>query len=167
MPAALRPARAEDLPTIVAIYNHAVESGVATFDLEPVTVAEREPWLAAFGEKYPLFVAELETQVVGFAYYSKFREKPGYLHTVEVTVYVDPPAQGLGVGSELLQALVAHARERDVHVMVAVLGGDNPASLALHAKAGFHIVGQLYEVGRKFGRWVDITLMQKTISAGQ
>lgn len=163
MQAQVRFARAVDLPAIVAIYNHAVATSVATFDLIPVTVEERMPWLAGFGEQRPLFVASLADRVVGFAYYSKFREKPAYAQTMEVSVYVDPATQGKGIGRELLDALIAHSRGRGIHVLMAVLGGDNPASRKLHARAGFEPAGTWREVGRKFDAWVDVTVLQKIL----
>lgn len=163
MHATIRTAVPADLPSIVEIYNHAISTSVATFDLEPFSVAARSAWFASFDAARPLLVAERAGSVVGFAYYSDFREKAGYARTKEVTVYVAPSAQGAGVGRKLLDAVIEHARSAGIHVLMAALGGDNPASLALHTRAGFVPAGTWREVGRKFDAWVDVTLLQKIL----
>lgn len=151
----VRRGTADDLPAIAAIYNHSIEHGVATFDVDPVTLGERRAWFAQFDDAHPLFVCELERAVVGYAYYLPFRQKAAYALTKECTVYVAPEAHRRGVGSALYTALVAYARAQGIHALVGVLGGDNPASVALHRKFGFVEVGHLREVGHKFGRFVD------------
>jgi L-amino acid N-acyltransferase len=93
--------------------------------------------------------------VCGFAYYLPYRSRPAYATTKESTIYVAPGQQRSGVASALYTQLFARARERGVHAMIAVLGDDNPASVALHRKFGFRFVGRLEQVGSKFGRWVD------------
>ena len=159
----IRHAQASDLQAVVDIYNHSVTTSVATFDLSPVSVDERREWFAAFDTERPLFVATLGEHVVGFAYYAKFREKPAYARTMEMSVYVDVDARGKGIGRLLLDTLIAHAKTQGVHVLMAVLGGDNPASLALHERAGFTPAGTWREVGRKFDTWVDVTVLQKIL----
>ena len=152
----IREATAGDLPAIVAIYNDAIRTTVATFDLEEVTVEERLPWLAQFGAEHPLYVAEEpDGALLGFAYYLPYRTRAGYAATKETTVYVAREARRKRVASRLYEVLIAHARSRDVHALVAVLGGDNPESRGLHDKLGFAHAGHLREVGRKFGAWVD------------
>ncbi len=163
MHATIRNAVPADLPAIVDIYNHAISKSVATFDLRPFNVADRTAWFESFDAARPLFVAASADRVVGFAYYSDFREKAGYAQTKEVTVYVAPDAQGAGIGRTLLNAVIEAARDADVHVLMAALGGDNPASLALHTRAGFVPAGTWREVGRKFDAWVDVTLLQKIL----
>lgn len=153
----IRQATTHDLPAIVAIYNDAIRSTVATFDLDEVSVEERRPWLAQFGGEHPLYVAEdaAGSAVLGFAYYLPYRTRAGYAATKETTVYVAREARRQNVGSKLYEALIDYARTRAVHVLVAVLGGDNPESRGLHEKLGFVHAGHLREVGRKFGQWVD------------
>lgn len=152
----VRHATRGDLPQIVAIYNEAIVTSVATFDHVPYSVAERESWFAQFDERHPIFVCEAEDgTVAGFAYYLPFRPKAGYDRTKETTIYVAPGFQRMGVGRQLYERLIAHAREREVHVLVAVLGGNNEPSVALHAKFGFRLAGHYPEVGFKFGHWVD------------
>ena len=152
----IREATATDLPPIVAIYNDAVRNTVATFDLEEVTVDERRPWLAQFGDEHPLYVAEdAHGHVIGFAYYLPYRTRAGYATSKETTIYVAREARRQRAATRLYEVLIAHARARSVHVLVAVLGGDNPESRGLHEKLGFVHAGHLREIGRKFGAWVD------------
>lgn len=151
----VRSAELGDLPAIVTIYNYAVRETTATFDTEPVTVAGRSEWFAQFGGEHPLLVAESAGTVTGFAYYLPFRSRPAYGTSKESTIYVAPELHRRGVASALYAELLAVARSNGVHAMIAVLGGDNPASEALHRKFGFRFVGRLREVGRKFDRWVD------------
>lgn len=151
----VRRGTSDDLAAIAAIYNHAIQHSDATFDVDLVTLGERRVWLAQFDEVHPLFVCESNGAVVGYAYYFSFRQKPAYALTKECTVYVAPDTQRRGIGTALYTALVAHAREHGIHVLMGVLGGDNSASVALHRKFGFVEVGHLREVGHKFGRFID------------
>ncbi len=157
---AVRPAIWDDLATIVDIYNHAITETVATFDTVPVTLAEREAWFEGFDIDNPLRVSEIDGIVGGFAYYLPYRAKPAYDLTRETTVYVSPRCRGRGVASELYAALIEHARRHGVHTLIAVIAGDNPASVALHRKFGFAQIGHLREVGHKFGAWVDTRYFQ-------
>jgi phosphinothricin acetyltransferase len=156
----VRAAEPRDLEAIVAIYNYAVRETTATFDTEPVTAAGRVEWFAQFGIEHPLLVAESAGKVAGFAYYLPYRSRPAYGATKESTIYVAPEQHRLGIASALYAELFARARASGVHAMIAVLGGDNPASVALHVKFGFRFVGRLEEVGRKFDRWVDTQYFQ-------
>lgn len=159
----VRRARPEDLPATVEIYNQAVVDTVATFDLEPVTVEGRRKWFAQFGDHDPLWVAEIDRRIVGFAYYLPYRAKPAYAATKELTVYVDRAHHRRGVGRRLLETLVEHARSAGVHTLLAVLAGDNPGSAALHRAFDFEPVGHLRQVGRKFDEWVDTHYWQKLL----
>jgi len=159
----IRRATEADLPAIVRIYNQAIVSSVATFDLEPYAVEARREWFDQFGDEHPMFVAEAEGNVVGFAYYLPYRAKAAYARTKETTIYVDTGFHRRGVGRALYEALIEHARRGGVHVLMAVLGGRNPASEALHRALGFEQVGHYREVGRKFGGWVDTYTFQKIL----
>lgn len=151
----VRAAEARDLDAIVDIYNYAVRETTATFDTEPVTALGRREWFAQFGSEHPLLVAETASSVAGFAYYLPYRSRPAYRTSKESTIYVAPERHRQGIASALYAELFGRARANGVHAIVAVLGGDNPASEALHVKFGFRFVGRLREVGRKFDRWVD------------
>lgn len=156
----VRDARREDLEGIVRIYNQAVVGDVATFDLDPVSVEQRIPWLQQFGEQHPLLVAELDGAVAGFAYYLPYRTRKAYDRTKECTVYIDEARHRRGVGSALYDELLRRARANGVHVLIGVISGGNPASVALHRKFGFIHVGTLEEVGWKFERWIPTHFYQ-------
>lgn len=159
----VRSATRADCAPIMAIYDRAVTTSIATFDLAPLDAAARERWFARFGSLDPLVVAESGGTVVGFAYYTEYRSKPGYARTKESTVYVDDGAVGRGVGSALYRELLRRARSSGVHSLIAVIAGENPASEALHRKFGFERVGTLREVGLKFGAWIDTTFWQRLL----
>lgn len=156
----IRDATEADLPRILAITNEAIENTTAVWSLTPATLEQRAAW---FRERraagLPVLVAEHAGSVAGFASYAQYRPWEGYLHTVEHSLYVDPAAQGRGLGRMLLTALIAHARGENRHVMVGGIEASNAPSLALHASLGFEESGTLREVGRKFDRWLDLTFV--------
>jgi L-amino acid N-acyltransferase YncA len=160
----VRAATAADLPAIVEIFNRAIETSVAIFELSPYRLEERAAWFTQFGDDHPLLVHdEGDGDVDGFAYYLPFRAKAAYARTKEITVYTRERARRRGVASRLYEALIGLARTNGVHVLVAVLGGKNPASEALHQKHGFALVGQLHEVGFKLGSWIDTYYYEKLL----
>lgn len=152
----IRPAVQNDLPSIVAIYNQAIQSSVATFDTSTYTVEDRADWFAQFGDEHPLLVCQSEEgSVAGFAYFLPYRPKPGYSRTKETTIYVDPAWHRKGVAASLYEELIQCAKSNGVHALIAVLGGKNAPSERLHEKFGFRLVGHYPEVGFKFEMWVD------------
>ncbi len=153
----IRPGTRADLGAMMAIYNRVVVTSAATFDLEPLDHEQQEAWIARFdGGEHPLLVAEDESGVIGFAYYVGFRGKPGYARTKETTVYVAERARRQGVAKALYEELFACARAAGLHVLVAGIGGHNPASEDFHRAMGFELAGRLREVGLKFGAWQDV-----------
>jgi phosphinothricin acetyltransferase len=163
--ATIRDAAEADLPRILEITNQAILHTTAVWTLAPTTLPARRAWLEErTGRGFPVLVAEQNGDVLGFASYGDFRPWEGYRHTVEHSVYVHPEAQGRGVGRALLTALLAHAEGRGFHVMVGGIEAGNTASVALHKWAGFEEAGVLREVGRKFGRWLDLLFMQKMLA---
>ncbi|MEV6578716.1 N-acetyltransferase family protein [Streptomyces sp. NPDC051582] len=156
----VRRARPGDEEAIRAIRNHAIEHSTALWTRIQLSPAEGTAWLAAHLERGSAFVAEVEGETAGFAVYGPWREKDGYRHTVEDSVYVREGRHGLGIGSALLAALIASARDAGHHVVVAGIEAENAASIGLHERFGFRHVGTVPEVGTKFGRWLDLTLMQ-------
>ena len=160
MPRVIRSANHEDLPAIVEIYNEGGVATTASYDIEPVTLEERAAWFERLrNQGHPVLVLEENGRVVGFASYGSFRDKAAYLHTVEHSVYVAEGSRSNGAGRMLLGALLDHARGRGVHVMVGVLDADNAASRAFHKSLGFAESAVLPEVGRKFGRWLDVVFV--------
>jgi L-amino acid N-acyltransferase YncA len=160
----IRPARGSDAPVIAAIYAWHVASGTATFDtVSPDAEVWREK-IADFTERgYPFLVAERKGRVVAYAYAARFRDRAAYAHTCEDSIYVSHEARGLGIGSVLLPALIDAARGAGFEQMLAVVGGGEPASVALHAKCGFVHAGRMRNVGRKFGRLLDTVYLQRDL----
>ena len=138
----------------------------AVYDVDPHTIEQRMRWYeerTAGG--YPILVAEENEHVIGFASYGSFRPWQGFRFTVEHAVYVSTQAQGKGVGRQLLEALLEHAKQQGVHVMVAGIDAANHSSIQLHEKLGFVTAGILREVGFKFDRWLDLQFMTKQIDS--
>ena len=164
----LRTANRTDIPHIHELYAREVRDGVATYEYEvpdEAEMARRMDELLSRG--YPYLVAELEGVFVGYAYASSYRGRAGYRWTVEDTVYVKAEAQGKGVGRALLSQLIANCEELGFRQMVAVIGEPgNGASVVLHEKLGFHIIGIFPGLGRKHGRWLDTVQMQRALGSG-
>jgi L-amino acid N-acyltransferase YncA len=164
----IRPAHSRDLAVITAIYDDAVRHGTASFELDPPDQAEmarRYEALRAGG--YPYLVAELDGDVVGYAYAGPYRARPAYRWSVEDSIYVAPQAQRRGFGGALLARLVAEAEAAGFRQMLAVIGDSaNTGSVELHRVAGFRLIGTFENVGFKFGRWLDTVLMQRELGRG-
>ena len=157
----LRAAGEDDLPAILAIYNHAIENTTAVFEYRPQTLDMRREWFRAKAAAgLPIVVAVEDDRVIGFASYGPFRAWPAYKYTVEHSVYVDASSRGRGVGRALLNEVVAEARRHDIHAVIAGITTDNLPSLHLHQALGFVEVAHFLEVGYKFGRWLDLTFLQ-------
>jgi len=159
-PMEIRLAGSGDAEAIRAIYNHEVTTSTATFDLVERSPKDQKAWLAARAGAFSVLVAEINDEVAGFASLSPFRERAAYRSTVENSVYVAADHRGRGVADRLLGNLLEVARTSGFHSVIARIGGNNEASTALHAKHGFREVGVERQVGRKFGRWQDVTVMQ-------
>ena len=160
----VRPAAPADIPTLTAIYANFVETSTATFELAaPDQTEMRHRWQAVQDRNLPYLVAELKGYVVGYCYASQFRPREGYRFTVEDSIYVRPDCIGYGVGRSLLSELIAACQARRCHSMVACICGTNVASTALHASLGFDTVGVLPEAGLKFGEWLRLSIMQRSL----
>ena len=157
----IRDATDADLDGILAIHNDAIVNSSAIWDHTVVDRAEREAW---FEERtsagHPVFVVEDEGQVVGYASYAPWRWKYGYRNTVEDTIYLAASHQGQGIGHTLLIRLIDHARAAGHHVMLADIESGNAASIAMHLRLGFEEVARLEEIGQKFDRWLDLTILR-------
>jgi L-amino acid N-acyltransferase len=161
----LAPCTRAHAPEILAIFNDAILHTTALYEYEPRTPEFMSAWFEG-KERANLPVLGAFTPdgaLAGFATYGVFRALPAYHHTVEHSVYVHPDHRGRGLARALLQELVATALARDVHVLVGVIDSANAASIALHRSLDFVHVGTLRQVGRKFGRWLDVDLYQLTL----
>lgn len=163
----LRSAEVADAASIAEIYATHVESGSASFDTVPRTAAETEQKISEITEKgWPFLVALRGADIVGYAYATQFRDRPAYGFACEDSIYVRADQLGQGIGSHLLAALIADATAFGFRQMIAVIGGGEPASVALHGKMGFEHAGRMRSVGRKFGRWLDSVYMQIALGEG-
>jgi phosphinothricin acetyltransferase len=160
---AVRSATRDDLPALMAIYNHYVTDTAITFDVVPATVEQRAEWFGHYGTsgRHRLLVATAGDAVLGYATSSTFRVKPAYLPSVEVSVYCAPDATGRGVGSRLYRELFAVLAGEDVHRAFAGIALPNEASERLHRRFGFEPVGVFHEVGRKFDRYWDVLWLER------
>ena len=154
-----------DLAAMLAINNQAVAETTASWNHAPGSLEARKTWFADMTAKgNPVLVArqknEGDGEVAGYAYWGPFRPADGYLHTVENSVYVRSDLQGQGIGRRLMLELIARARAKGLHAIVAGVGAENTGSIALHASLGFLEYGRMPQVGAKFGRWMDLVLMQ-------
>jgi phosphinothricin acetyltransferase len=129
----------------------------------PRTLDEQVRWIDEHSGGHPAVVALLDGRVVGFGSLTSFRPRPAYSTTVEDSVYVAPGLEGRGIGRRLLDALVVLARDHGFHTVIARIAGGNTASIGLHEACGFTLVGVEREVGRKFGRWIDVVEMQRML----
>jgi phosphinothricin acetyltransferase len=167
-PVTLRSARDADCVMIAAIYAHHVRAGSASFEIDAPNAAEIE---RRFQEvallRLPYLVATRGDDVVGYAYAAPYRPRPAYRYTVEDSVYVRADCAGQGIGRSLLDELVARCERWGARQMIAVIGDSaNAASIGVHAASGFVHLGTLRDVGWKFGRWLDVVLMQRALGPG-
>ena len=165
----VRDATVDDVEFLRDVYNATVLTTTHAWTEELQTLAERAAWFARQQERgFPVLVAEQAGARLGFTAYGDFRgagKWAGYRHTVEHTIHVREAAWGRGVGRALLEALMRTARANDMHVMVGAIDSDNTASIAFHERLGFTEVARMPEVGTKFGRWLDLVLMQRILDA--
>lgn len=164
---AIRPARADDLPGMLAIYNEVIATSTAVYALAPTTLAEREAWFnARTAAGFPVLVAVSGGAVLGFASFGEFRGAwPGYRYSVEHSVHVHRDQRGHGIGPALVQALMPLALAMGKHVMLGGIDAANEGSLRMHERLGFERVAHFREVGHKFGRWLDLVFVQRILDA--
>jgi phosphinothricin acetyltransferase len=160
----LRPATLEDAEAIRGIYNEEVTGSTVTFDLVPRSLTDQREWLAARSGAHAVIVAEVDGVVRGFASLSPWRDRPAYSTTVEDSIYVHRDHHGQGVGKALLTELIETATAHGFHACMARIVGGHEASIALHRSCGFEVVGTEHEVGRKFGHWLDVVLMERMLT---
>ncbi len=169
LPLTIRPSEATDVPAITKIYAWNVRHGTGTFELDAPDVTEtarrRDDVL---GKGLPWLVADQGGCVVGYAYANHFRPRPAYRFCLEDSIYLDPDAQGHGIGRLLLAELLARCQARGARQMLAVIGDSaNRASIGVHRALGFEAVGLLRHTGWKFERWLDVVMMQYEAGEGE
>ncbi|MEZ5311987.1 MAG: N-acetyltransferase family protein [Microthrixaceae bacterium] len=160
----IRPAEIDDAEAIRNIYNPYVVDSTATFDLIPRTLEQQQDWIKdRSGARFILVAEDDEGTVRGFASISQYRDRPAYSPTVENSIYVDQSFVGRGLGRSLMEELIETARSHGFHSMIAKIVEGQDASVALHQSCGFEIIGHEHEVGRKFGRWLDVLTLQRML----
>lgn len=157
----IRPALESDLSGILEIYNDAILHTTAVYDYNPHTLEMRKQWFQEQQKNdFPVFIAQIENTVAGFASYGKFRMKAAYKYTVEHSVYIHPDFRKKGIGKMLLEKIISAAREQNMHSLIGGIDADNIVSLRLHERFGFKEVGHLHQTAYKFNRWLDLKFME-------
>ena len=156
----IRSATLQDLGAITEIYNDATLKTVASFDTEPKTDAEQKHWFDRHGPRYPILVAEEDNLIVGWASLSQWSDRGAYSDTAEASVYVREECRGRGIGRKLSEAIIKTGGEAGLHTLIGRIADGNDASLRLVESVGFRHIGVMRECGRKFGRLLDVHLVQ-------
>ena len=156
----IRKATLADLGAITGIYNEAILKTVATFDTEPKTDAEQKSWFDHHGPRYPILVAEEDNLIVGWASLSMWSDRCAYSDTAEASLYVREEHQGKGIGRKLSEVIIEAGRKAGLHTLIARIAAGNEASIHLSESVGYRHIGVMKECGRKFGRLLDVHLMQ-------
>ena len=157
----IRIAVEKDLKYITEIYNYAILETNATFDTEIKTLDERREWFKKHGERYPIIIAEVNDNIVGWASLNEYSTKCAYSDTAELSLYIKPEYQGKGIGKKLMERIVKEGEKAGLHAILARITDGNKISVHLHEMFGFEHVGVLKEVGFKFGKRLDVYLMEK------
>ncbi len=157
----IRPAIEADVASITEIYNEAIQNTSATFDTELKTLEDRYQWFRSHDEKHPVLVAVIDEKVIGWATLSKWSDRCAYDSTAEVSVYVHYEHRDQGIGKRLLEVLTLEGEKAGLHTLISRITQGNEKSIYLHTRLGFENVGVLKEVGKKFGKYLDVHMMQK------
>jgi len=156
----LRPATIHDVPGIAVIYNQAILTTIATFDIEPKTIQDRQRWFTAHDARHPVIVAECGDTISGWAALTPYSDRHAYDETAEIAVYVEESFRGKGSGRELAVEIMRLGGEAGLHALISRIAGGNESSLRLTESLGFFHVGTMKEVGRKFGLLLDVHILQ-------
>jgi phosphinothricin acetyltransferase len=150
-----------DVPAITEIYNEAILTTTATFDIKPKTVASQRNWFKDHGKRNPVLVAVVDGKVVGWVSLSEYSARCAYADTVELSLYIKEVFRNQGVGKRLMTAVLAEGQKAGLHSVISRIAGGNDISIHLHKQFGFQDVGVMKEVGNKFGKLLDVYIMQK------
>jgi len=159
----IRHANLSDLDTITEIYNDAILKTTATFDTTPKTEKEQLDWFHRHDERYPVLVAEINGKIVGWASLSRWSDRCAYADTGEISIYIREDHRGQGIGRKFLDNLVKTGKQVGLHTLVSRIAGESATSIYLHEQLGFFHIGTMREVGRKFGKLLDVHLMQRIL----
>ncbi|MGG2201156.1 N-acetyltransferase family protein [Paenibacillus validus] len=159
----IRQAHLRDVPQILDIYNEAIANTVATFDTVPRTLEQQEQWFEQHGDAFPVLVAELDGIVAGWSSLNRYSDRLAYARTSELSLYTRDGYRGQGIGKALLEAVLAQGKQAGLHTVLSRIEEGNASSLHLHRLFGFETVGTMREVGVKFGRLLNVVLMQKML----
>lgn len=157
----IRRARLDDLQVITEIYNDAIIKTVATFDTNPKSIQEQKEWFEKHGIKHPILVAEIDNKVVGWASLSEWSDRCSYSDTVEISLYIEEGYRGKGIGKKLTEAILREGKAAGLHTIIARVTEGNDQSIHIFEKYGFFHIGIMKEVGKKFGKLLDVHLLQK------
>ena len=160
----IRLSKQKDAEAIREIYNHEVRNSTATFDLVERNTQEQEEWLDDRSGAFSVLVAEMSSKILGFASLSPYNARAAYRTTVEDSIYINEEFRNQGIAGKLLSHLLEVAESSGFHAVIARSGGANEASISLHQRFGFEIVCTEKEIGRKFGKWQDVVIMQTIIN---
>ncbi len=152
----IRKATAEDAEAICTIYNHYIENTTISFEEESVSVREMQDRIAKVTNFLPWLISENEGSITGYAYADSWMIRSAYRYTVVSAIYLDPKFLRQGIGSSLYRRLLSELRQHSLHSVIGIIALPNPASIALHEKLGFEKVAHFKQVGRKFGKWIDV-----------
>ncbi|MBL7891603.1 MAG: N-acetyltransferase [Bacteroidia bacterium] len=157
----IRKATTIDLASITEIYNDAILNTNSTFDTEVKTIENRTQWFKERDENFPIIVAERSGKVIGYAALNKWSERKAYDVTAEISVYIHPEHRKQGIGKQLIEMIVAIGEQTNLKTIIARITEGNDHSVYLHERNGFKMVGTLRQVGKKFGKLLDVAVMQK------
>ncbi len=157
----IRKATIGDLEAITRIYNAAILHTVATFDTEPKTLEEQVVWFEGHGPNNPVIVSEEDGTITGWASLSNWSDRCAYSDTAEISLYVDEEHRGKGIGRRLIEAIIVEGKVAGIHSVIARIAEGNEVSVELHESVGFEHIGVMKEVGRKFGKLLDVYMMQR------
>lgn len=158
---AIRKAALADIPAITEIYNEAILTTDATFDNDPKTIAEQTKWFGEHGARNPVLVADVNGKVVGWASLSKWSTRCAYADTAEISLYIKEEYRNRGIGKVLMQGILGEGKKAGLHTVISRITATNNISINLHREFQFEDVGVMKEVGKKFGKLLDVLMMQK------
>ena len=157
----IRPVNAAtDYAAIADIYNKYIADTTVSFETATLTELQMRQRIESIAKDYPYFVYEDEGKVLGFSYVHRWKERAAYSHTLETTIYLEPDIKHNGVGTALMQHIIEECRKLGIHVLIACITGENTESIEFHRKLGFTKVSHFHNVGKKFGRWLDVVDME-------